>query len=411
MATEGRSFYISAPSDHELDSGLVASTVVYEDLDLGGLPNILDELWLDSGDSALFGIQFGDPVPYDFSGDGVNDSIQYARRVVAARPLPEGAYRFHFNHRDGHFVRCDGYTTRYEWTVTVSAPDGTLHEAFFDPAESGGKVGFSNTFGRLSPADFTIGQTDTTIESLYWESGKAKLTLEPSASLAGHSLDFIALDGTVSTTLKAADATSNGGTLTWNVASQPWSDGDLLMLRARDVGVAPDPTATPTPSPTPEPTAVPAPKPMREPPPEAPVITSVVPGDSPVQLVMSWEWNGSSCFVTDSVRAGYEISYKKVTSAWRDAHYVAPQSPNDSESGVYEVFMDYGRNAISETFTIGASASGNREPGAGGSGSGRRGLRRARHSLQWRVRRQVESIQRNAQSHADRVGARRWRHW
>ena len=192
------------------------------------------------------------------------------------------------------------------------------------------------------------------------------MTLEPPASLAGHSLDFIALDGTVSTTLRAADATSNGGTLAWDVASKPWNDGDLLMLRARDVGVAPDPTATHTPTPTPEPTAVPAPKPMREPPPEAPVITGLVPGDGPGQLVVSWEWNGSSCFVTDSVRAGYEISYKKATAAWRDAHYVAPQSPNDSDSGVYEVFMDYGRNAISETFTIGASASGNEAQGQTG---------------------------------------------
>ena len=375
MATKGRGFYISTPSGHEFGSGLAASAVVYEDSDLGGLPNILDELWLDGGDSALFSVQFGDPTPYDFSGDGVNDTIQYARRVIASRPLPAGEYRFHFNHRDGHFVRCNGYTIRYEWTVTVTAPTGVVHEAFFDPAESGGKVGFSNTFGRLSPTDFTIGQTDTTIESLYWESGKAKLTLEPAASLAGHSLDFIALDGTISTTLRAADATSNGGTLTWNVASKPWSDGDLLMLRARDVGVAPDPTATPTATPTPTPTptatptptptatptptptATPTPTPTPQPRPEAPTITGVVAGSSPNQLVVSWEWDGDACFITGP-SSGYEVSYKKATASWRDVYYVTAQSPNDSESGAYEVFMDYGRNAITETFTIGASASG-----------------------------------------------------
>ncbi len=288
----------------------------------------------------------------------------YPFRAATTRPLPAGEYRFYFAENRYPEFLCDGTPEEEkkseEVVVTVTAPAGVVHEAFFDPAESGGEIGFSDTFGKLSPADFTIGQTDTTIESLYWESGKAKLTLEPSASLAGHSLDFIALDGTVSTTLRAADATSNGGTLTWNVASQPWSDGDLLMLRARDVGVAPDPTATPTPTPTPTATPTPTPTPM---PPEAPTITSVVPGSSSNQLVVTWEWNGDSCFVTGR-SSGYEVIYKKATVAsWRDPSEITAQAPNDSDSGAYEVFADYGRRAISQTFTIGASASGSRSHG------------------------------------------------
>ena len=48
-------------------------------------------------------------------------------------------------------------------------------------------------------------------------------------------MDFIALDGSVPLSLKVADATvdSANDTLSWTVASQPWNDGDKLMLRIR----------------------------------------------------------------------------------------------------------------------------------------------------------------------------------
>ena len=35
--------------------------------------------------------------------------------------------------------------------------------------------------------------------------------------------------------LKATDATRNGGTWTWTMASQPWDDGDKLMVRLYEV--------------------------------------------------------------------------------------------------------------------------------------------------------------------------------
>ena len=98
-------------------------------------------------------------------------------------------------------------------------------------------------------------------------------------------------------------------------------------------------------------------------PPEAPTITSLVAGSSSNQLVVTWEWNGDSCFVTGR-SSGYEVIYKKATVAsWRDPSEVTAQAPNDSDSGAYEVFVDYGRKTISETFTIGASASGSKSHG------------------------------------------------
>ena len=62
------------------------------------------------------------------------------------------------------------------------------------------------------------------------------LSLDPYASLDGYTLDFIALDGSVSLSLRVEDATIDSvtGTYSWPVADQPWANGDKLMLRIRE---------------------------------------------------------------------------------------------------------------------------------------------------------------------------------
>ena len=62
-----------------------------------------------------------------------------------------------------------------------------------------------------------------------------KLEVSPHTGLPGHVVDFIELDGTVSLSLHADDATVDAAndTLSWSVASQPWEDGDELMVRVR----------------------------------------------------------------------------------------------------------------------------------------------------------------------------------
>ncbi len=264
LETRGHSLFVETP-DHELDSGLAASTIVYEDSDLGGLPNKRDELWLDGGDAELFGVKFGNAVPFDFSGDGVNDSIQYDRRVVSARPIPEGVYKFHINDRNDEFVPCEGFTIRYEWTVTVISPTGTLHELFFDPVtaaqgQSGpAKVAADASNGVLEPASFTDANgASATIQSVSYEppsggsgqsgadsesgTGTVAMKLTTHTGLANHALDFIALDGSVSLSLVADDATVDdaNNTLSWTVAEQPWHGGDKLMLRIRKTLPAPE---------------------------------------------------------------------------------------------------------------------------------------------------------------------------
>ena len=217
---------VSPPHIHQIDSGLGGGTVVYvlpEESDIA--PGVPFQVWLDGSDASLF--------------SAATPSQNY--RVTTTRPLPGREYRFHFNYRGPFYSLCDGYTDRYEWTVTVTAPEGTLHEAFFDPVTVGAAVLADSANGVLKPAGFTgANGASATIQRITWEagtgdSGTVKLRLSPHDAIAGHTLHFIALDGSVPLSLKVADATvdSANDTLSWTVASQPWRSGDKLMLRIR----------------------------------------------------------------------------------------------------------------------------------------------------------------------------------
>ena len=74
------------------------------------------------------------------------------------------------------------------------------------------------------------------ITSLEWSNNKVVVTLDPHVSLSGYVLEFIELDGSVSLSLNAADATVDGGagTYSWPMTSQPWEGGDKLMVRIRE---------------------------------------------------------------------------------------------------------------------------------------------------------------------------------
>ena len=163
------------------------------------------------------------------------------------RPLPAGEYTFYFALRNPRHVPCDALPEdelkRLEVFVTVTAPSGAVHEAFFDPADLTPGAGFSASSGVLEPAGFSIGGTAASITGLKWQNGSVVLTLDPYASLSGHTLDFIAQDGSVAPSLAVSSATADSaaGTLTWAVPVQPWRDGDQLMLRIRAAALSAPP--------------------------------------------------------------------------------------------------------------------------------------------------------------------------
>ena len=116
----------------------------------------------------------------------------------------------------------------------ITAPDGTLHEAFFDPAAIGDDVGADASNGVLKPASYTSGGTTTTINGIEW--GSEQVSLEATSSLPeDHHVDFLALDASVALRLDVDDATpttSDGVTKhSWHVCDRPWSAGDKLILR------------------------------------------------------------------------------------------------------------------------------------------------------------------------------------
>ncbi len=186
--------------------------------------------WLTGQDADLFGVGVVD--------DDAVASNGYDRTVTIARPLPGGAYTFVHHTLPPVYWPCDyssSYGSGVEALVTVTAPAGTVHEAFFDPAAVGQAVGADGSNGVLKPAEFTVGETATTMQGLKWGNGSVVLTLSPYTSLTGNSLDFIALDGSVAFSLDSNDATADAaaGTLTWAVEPAPWRAGDRLMLRIR----------------------------------------------------------------------------------------------------------------------------------------------------------------------------------
>ncbi len=208
--------------------------------------------WLSGADAALF-----HPEVADTDGQPSNG---YTHGPRTTRPLPAGEYRLRYNANPEHFFPCrfvpqDGYT---EVTVTVTAPAGTVHEAFFDPAALGrGVVGRDAAHGVLAPAAVgTAGGaagaaassgTSATLRRLTWDAGQLRLDVS-GTTLAGQQLELIRLDGTVGLTLRGdaaiATATAGGHELRWPVCTQPWQPGERLMLRIR-AAPAGDPPAAP----------------------------------------------------------------------------------------------------------------------------------------------------------------------
>ena len=91
--------------------------------------------------------------------------------------------------------------------------------------------------------------------------------------------------------------------------------------------------------------------------PNAPTLTSVVPGSAPEQLVVTFSWSGPCAILGPT--AGYTVEYRKLTSSWRSPTLVTASSPNDKNSGAFAIFDELGSGPVTgETFTINSSSAG-----------------------------------------------------
>ena len=207
--------------------------------------------WLSGADAALFRSAIVD--------DDGQPSNGYTHQFRSTRPLPAGEYRVlyrwqHYEDFPCNFVRDDAY---YDFTVTATAPAGTVHEAFFDPAALGsGVVGRDAAQGVLAPAAVGVAggaagpsgssTTSATLRRLTWDAGQLRLDVA-GTTLAGQQLELIRLDGTVGLTLRGdaatRTATAGGHELRWPVCAQPWQPGERLMLRIRAAPAGTPPAA------------------------------------------------------------------------------------------------------------------------------------------------------------------------
>ncbi len=230
------------PKSKTLASGLKAGSEIYRYTEPFQDPTY-SRVWLKGPDASLF-----QAVTID---DDQVPSNGYNLGFSTARPLPTGSYRVHHLLQHYSDLPCNFKPDNVylNWTVTVTAPTGTLHEMFFDPVTVGSAVAADAANGTLKPRAFTgAGGASASISRIAYESGQVKVGVTPDNALAGQTVDFIDLDGTGSLSLSVASATVDAvnDTLSWTVSSAPWADGDKLMVRIHN-GTAPAPTpAAPT---------------------------------------------------------------------------------------------------------------------------------------------------------------------
>ena len=253
-------------------SGLPAGTEIYNTgVSIG---RGYSRHWYEGQDEDLFRVAIVEE-GVDITPDYVrtrNDVTGYEISTRVERPIPSGTYEVKEMGQTGKAMPCNFEADHaLTWTFTFESPDGTLHEAFFDPAAIGGGAGADKDNGVLKPTAFSLSDgSSASLRSVSWQPSAVEMRLEPHTTLAGYHADFIALDGSIALRLDFDDASETGEgetrALSWPVCVQPWSDGDLLMLRlsespadlpgvARDSGCAASETATAAPDAA---TAVPA---------------------------------------------------------------------------------------------------------------------------------------------------------
>ncbi len=229
----------------ETGSGLPAGTGIISIDSFIVNENWKSRSWFEGDDAGLFAIgdviSSWESVSYDYpntfdaaGGKFLVTGTLNRHNIETTRPMPKGEYVFVVNTYKIFSAPCEHYKEVVNWNVTVTALDGVLHEAFFDPVTDGSAVAADSTNGILKPASFAdVNSASASLQRIEWASGAVKMKVSPHTGLTGQVVDFIELDGSVSLSLNIDDATVDAAnnTLSWSVVEQPWHDGDKLMLR------------------------------------------------------------------------------------------------------------------------------------------------------------------------------------
>ena len=143
----------------------------------------------------------------------------------------------------------DSYTDAATYSDPNPGPHGDIHALSNNHPDAGTAAGCLVERIRLQfafPTEFVRYRRDVVRRNgragLVWSTATQALKREDhvilnclltSGVLQFRFLDFIALDGSISLSLNADDATldPDNNTLTWSVSDQPWHPGDKLMLR------------------------------------------------------------------------------------------------------------------------------------------------------------------------------------
>ena len=214
------------PSDTELDKSSIHGTGY-------------TKRWFTGPDAALLHLALSDGEK-TFVPNYVATRNQYTFYYVSyrvSRPLPAGKYTTYSNFQRPEWIPCNFTTPPSTWIFTFESPPGAIHEAFFDPVSIGAGFGANAINGVLKPASFISAVGDaTTIDRISWQDGQVHMRLSPHATLADKHIDFLALDASIALRLDFDDATvttvaAGHKELAWRVCKQPWTAGDLLMLR------------------------------------------------------------------------------------------------------------------------------------------------------------------------------------
>ncbi len=243
--------------DASLSSETAAGAVIYRDV-ITDRDEQYFNYWLSGPDKDQFQAVIVD--------EDTDSSNGYEHRMITARPLPAGVYRVKYNSQAYVRFPCNFFPedAYIDMTVRVSAPQGTVYEAFFDAVELDDGVGADGSAGVLQAGSVRLVTMD--VVRLMWDEAAGEVRMQKTAGgwQTPEHLQVLGTDGTVKLALALAAAetaaTDEGGCeLRWDVDDAPWEAGERLLLRLGSApGTVPSAVAActaaaaaPTPTPTP----------------------------------------------------------------------------------------------------------------------------------------------------------------